>query len=69
MFSYDTVDSITTGFRKTVDKLKSLSEKRRAAAVYNNQLSREYASAALAHDKEADRADRISAKINGLLEE
>lgn len=69
MFNNDTVDSITTGFRKTVDKLKSLSEKRRAAAIYHNQLAREFAQQADDHTKEADRADKVAGKINSILED
>ncbi len=67
MFSRATVDSILSDVNKLTDKLQALAETEKANALQRRLDAQAALSAAEASEAEADRALRITAKIEDLL--
>lgn len=62
-----TVDSILADFNKTIGKLDSLARNNIDAALTKKEKAGALVHEALVLDEEADRARKISAKLNDLI--
>ena len=61
------IDKIVSTFTKTVDKLKNEAARLGAVSVAASDESNRLAAVSQDADLEAERADRIAAKLEGLL--
>ena len=62
------VDSITARFEKDVRKLESLALDHRAAAESHTDLAHDFLDMADAAHAEADRAERVAARVKALID-
>lgn len=69
MFGNDTVDSITSSFTKTIDRLTTLAKKYDDIGKYNHMLAEKYADMSKSNLGESLRAVKIAARISKLLED
>jgi len=62
------VDSITARFEKDVRKLETLALDHRAAAESHTDLAHDFLDMADAAHAEADRAERVAARVKALID-
>ena len=62
------VDSITARFEKDVRKLETLALDHRAAAESHTDLAHDFLDMADAAHDEADRAERVAARVKALID-
>lgn len=67
MFPFS-VDSITARFEKDVRKLEKLALDHRAAAESHTELAHDFLDMADAAHDEADRAERVAARVKALID-
>ncbi|MBB5357520.1 hypothetical protein HDE76_000702 [Rhodanobacter sp. ANJX3] len=63
-----TVDAITNRFNKDVSKLEKLALDHRAAAESHTDLAHDFLDMADAAHDEADRAERVAARVKALID-
>lgn len=63
-----TVDGVLARFERDVERLKTLGENHRAVADMHEEMANDFYEMSAASHDEADRAERVAAKIASLID-